>query len=57
MKWYVDYSGYCEIEANTPEEAREKFWEYISGGDPLPCNYYEIDSVGPMSVEDVLKEL
>lgn len=26
MKWYVDFSGYCMIEANSAEEAEAKFW-------------------------------
>lgn len=29
MKWYVDFNGYCEIEADTSEKASEKFWNTI----------------------------
>lgn len=26
MKWFIDFSGYCEIEADSIEEASNKFW-------------------------------
>ncbi len=26
MKWFIDFSGYCEIEADSIEEASDKFW-------------------------------
>ena len=29
MKYYIDFSGYCEVEANSPEEAEEKFWNTL----------------------------
>lgn len=41
--YYVDFSGYCEIEANTIQEAEEKFWEFLSNDKPLPSNIYEIE--------------
>lgn len=44
-KYYVDFSGYCEIEAETPEQAKAKFWWLIQEEIPLPRNIYEIDSV------------
>ena len=25
--WYIDFRGYCEIEAETKEEAEAKFWD------------------------------
>lgn len=25
-KYYIDFSGYVLVEANSPEEAEEKFW-------------------------------
>lgn len=27
MKFFIDFSGYCTIEANSEEEAEAKFWE------------------------------
>lgn len=45
MEWYIDFSGYCIIEAENEDEARHKFWDCIMDGDPLPINYYEIQSV------------
>lgn len=26
-KFWIDFSGYCSIEAETREEAEEKFWQ------------------------------
>lgn len=26
-KYYIDFNGYCTIEANNANEAREKFWK------------------------------
>lgn len=26
-KWFIDFSGYCSIEAETKEEAKQKFWD------------------------------
>lgn len=43
--WYVDFSGYCEIEAETADEACEKFWEYINNDQPLPQNIYDFEGV------------
>lgn len=45
-KFYIDFIGYCEIEAETREEAKEKFWETLVD----PCTActnatYEIDFV------------
>lgn len=43
--FYVDFSGYCEIEAETTEEAEQKFWDFINEGKPLPQDIYDIDCV------------
>lgn len=45
MKFYIDFGGYCEIEANDEEEARLKFWDFIVEDKPLPCNYYELHTI------------
>ena len=43
MKWHIDFSGWCEIEAKTKQEAEDKFWEtvYISNEQ----NWCEIENV------------
>lgn len=48
MKWYIDFSGYCEIEAETAEEAEAKFWKGLR----TPCedafnDVWDIDSIEP----------
>ena len=43
--WYVDFSGYCEIVAESEQDAHHKFWELISGDEPLPSNIYEITHI------------
>lgn len=40
-KFYVDFSGYCEIEAENEDEALDKFWDIVNADEPLPHNYYE----------------
>lgn len=41
--YYVDFSGYCEIEADTVQEAERKFWEFLDNEKPLPSNIYRIE--------------
>lgn len=46
MKWYVDFTGYCEIEAETAEEAETKFWKGVRP----PCeeafnDVWDIDNI------------
>ena len=48
MKWYIDFSGYCTIEAETAEEAETKFWKGLRP----PCeeafdDVWDIDSIEP----------
>lgn len=53
MKWYIDFNGYCEIEAESKEEAEREFWRLIViENKPLPSNFYDIDSTEPKGDED-----
>lgn len=45
--FFIDFSGFCEIKAETEEEALEKFWELISDDKPLPDSIYVIDTIEP----------
>ena len=47
MKFYIDFTGYCEIEAKDEEEARQKFWDYIYNIDEegLPGSFYIIENI------------
>lgn len=46
MKWYIDFSGYCEIEASTREEAEKKFWEGLRSPSSEAYNdVYDIDGI------------
>ena len=52
-KYWVDFSGYCEIEAESPEEVEEKFWDTIQ----KPCtacenDVYDITGIEPVEEED-----
>ena len=40
----IDYSSYCQIKAETIEEAKRKFWEMVEIGF-LPCKIVEIDNI------------
>lgn len=43
--YYIDFEGYCVIEAENEEEAKTKFWQIIQRNEALPCNAYEIQGV------------
>ena len=43
--YYVDFSGYCKVEADSASEAEDKFWEYIHDDAPLPRNVYTLEGV------------
>lgn len=45
MTYFVDFGGYCEVTADSTEEAEEKFWEYIFNGELLPKATYECEGV------------
>ncbi len=46
MKWYIDFSGYCEIEADSAEEAERKFWEGLQSPSKEAFNdVYDIDCI------------
>lgn len=40
-KFYIDFTGYCEIEAENGKEAMDKFWDIINSDKPLPHNRYD----------------
>lgn len=31
-EFWVDFSGYLKVEADTPEEAERKFWKFVNNG-------------------------
>lgn len=45
MKFYIDFTGYCEIEAENEEEAQQQFWDTIYDERGLPKNVYEICNI------------
>ena len=58
-EYYIDFDGYCSIEANSKEEAEEKFWEAVnvpSSEEPMTCIkdfVYDIQCIeGPETEED-----
>lgn len=38
--YYIDFVGYCKVEADSVEEAKERFWDYERTDE-----YFEIDCV------------
>lgn len=44
-KYYVDYSGYCTIEANSIEEAEQEFWNQFDKLSRMPDEVVEIEGV------------
>ena len=54
MEWYIDFSGYCLITAETREEAEKKFWEGLQP----PCkegydDVYDIDGIEKREYESM----
>lgn len=45
MKFYINFTGYCEIEAENEEEAQQQFWDIIYDERGLPKNVYEICNI------------
>lgn len=43
--YYINFEGYCVIEAENEEEAKKKFWQIIQRNEALPCNAYIIQGV------------
>ena len=43
--FFVDFSGYCEIEAETREQAETEFWRLVQEELPLPQNIYDIEGI------------
>lgn len=45
MKYYVDFQGFCEIDAESVAEVREKFFDIVSNDENLPGSIFEIDTI------------
>lgn len=45
MKFYIDFTGYCEIEAKDEEEAQQIFNDYLYDEKVLPGSVYEIQNI------------
>ena len=45
MKYYVDFGGYCEVEAKDEKTAEENFWQLVGDDKPLPCKIYEVQGI------------
>jgi len=45
MKYYVDFCGWCEVEAKDKNDAEEKFWALVNEDTPLPCNIFEVQGI------------
>ncbi len=52
-KFYIDFSGYLKVEANTPREAEEKFWRLVNSQFNLTGDYsddvWDIDGIEEIS--------
>lgn len=47
--YYIDFSGYCVVEANSADEAKAKFRKYIYDDVPLPHSSYHFKEVGEIA--------
>lgn len=55
MKWYIDFSGYCEIEADSAKEAERKFWAGLQSPSKEAFNdVYDIDGIEENTNESIL---
>lgn len=60
MKYYVDFSGYLTIEANSAEEAEQKMWALINSlnmtGD-YSDDVWDIENVEPIpNAQELLEQ-
>lgn len=45
-KFWIDFQGYCCVEANSKEEAENIFWDNITPPDNPLCDInYQVDNV------------
>lgn len=52
-KYWIDFSGYCEVEANSKEEAENKFWNGLHKPSNACKNYvYDIDLIEKRKEEE-----
>lgn len=52
MKYYIDFGGYCEIEADSPEEADKKFYDTLQ----RPCTACENEVYEVIGIEEKKEE-
>lgn len=48
--FWVDFSGYCKVEANSHEEAETKFWAWynsLSATGPISDDMVDVDGIEP----------
>lgn len=45
MKYYIDFGGWCEVEADSANEAETEFWRRTQEHLPLDNVTYEIEGV------------
>jgi hypothetical protein len=55
MEYFVDFCGYCIVEAKTKKEAENVFWEMVNSDEPLPSNIYGIEEIEEDSDEPITK--
>lgn len=44
-KYFIDFEGYCEIEAENAKQAEDLFWKLIKDKIALPHSVYEVEGV------------
>ena len=53
MKFYIDFSGWCTVEAESKQEAEEKFWEGLQVPTKYAFDdYYDIEDIESYSIEE-----
>ena len=53
MKYYIDFSGWCTVEANSKEEAEQKFWDGLQSPTKNAFDdYYDIEGIESYSIEE-----
>jgi hypothetical protein len=54
MEYYVDFCGYCKINADNEQQANTEFWRLITEVGSVPQAQYEIQGIEAQEVRKTL---
>lgn len=54
MNYWIDFSGYVKVEADSKEDAEQKFWALFAGAchEPFSDDVWDIDGIEDITEEE-----